>query len=114
MNAGRTWLILGVECAGDRPRKLFPREPHVKSHRSKTTRVKGWEKLMSVSRKRFRIEEAIMGDVQLAAPGAEGGDPGPRHREIMAELRALRAQRGAGTGPSRSAVTESAEASVAR
>jgi len=67
---------------------------------------------MSVSRKRFRIEEAIMGDVQLAPMAAEGGDAGPMHREIMAELRALRAQMG--SGPGRSAVTESAEASVAR
>jgi len=50
---------------------------------------------MSVSRKRFRIEEAIMGDVQLAP---EGGDAGPMHREIMAELRALRAQMGSGPG----------------
>jgi chemotaxis protein CheZ len=64
---------------------------------------------MSVSRKRFRIEEAIMGDVSMAA---EGGDVGPMHREIMAELRSIRAQM-AGGGP-RSAVTETAEASVAR
>ena len=45
---------------------------------------------MSSSRKRFRIEEAIMGDVPM--PVAEGGDIGPMHREIMAELRTIRAQ----------------------
>ena len=46
---------------------------------------------MSVSRKRFRIEQAILGDVPMSMP-VEGGDIGPMHREIMAELRAIRAQ----------------------
>jgi chemotaxis protein CheZ len=56
-----------------------------------------------------------MGEVPMSASmTAEGGDAGPMHREIMAELRALRAQMGSGAGPGRSAVTESAEASVAR
>ena len=45
---------------------------------------------MSISRKRFRIEEAIMGDVPM--PVVEGGDVGPMHREIMAELRSIRSQ----------------------
>ncbi len=70
---------------------------------------------MSISRKRFRIEEAIMGDVPM--PVVEGGDVGPMHREIMAELRSIRSQMaagGGGDGHQRSAVTESAEASVAR
>jgi chemotaxis protein CheZ len=70
---------------------------------------------MSISRKRFRIEEAIMGDVPM--PVVEGGDVGPMHREIMAELRSIRSQMaagGGGGGHQRSAVTESAEASVAR
>jgi chemotaxis protein CheZ len=68
---------------------------------------------MSISRKRFRIEEAIMGDVPM--PAAEGGDIGPMHREIMAELRSIRAQMAAGGGgQGRSAVTESTEASIAR
>ncbi len=44
---------------------------------------------------------------------AEGGDIGPMHREIMSELRSIRAQMAAGGAP-RSAVTETAEASVAR
>src|SRR4030088_3129239 len=69
---------------------------------------------MSVSRKRFRIEQAIMGDVPMQVSAvAEGGDIGPMHREIMAELRSIRAQMAAG-GHARSAVTETAEASVAR
>ncbi|MGA7810406.1 protein phosphatase CheZ [Bradyrhizobium sp.] len=58
---------------------------------------------MPVHRKRFRIEEAFGGD--LSMPEVEG-DIGPMHREIMAELRALRAQManggggGGGSGPS--------------
>ena len=53
---------------------------------------------MPVHRKRFRIEEAFVGD--LPAPEiADGGEPGPMHNEIMAELRAIRDQMaGAGTG----------------
>jgi chemotaxis protein CheZ len=66
---------------------------------------------MSVSRKRFRIEEAIMGDVPMSA---DGEDVGPMHREIMAELRSIRAQMANGGGVNRSAVTETAEAQVAR
>ena len=50
---------------------------------------------MSVSRKRFRIEQAILGDVPMPAI-AEGGEIGPMHKEIMAELRAIRAQMAAG------------------
>ena len=50
---------------------------------------------MSVSRKRFRIEQAILGDVSMPAV-AEGGEIGPMHREIMAELRSIRAQMAAG------------------
>ena len=48
---------------------------------------------MSVNRKRFRIEQAIMGDapIVMQAEGS-GGEIGPMHREIMAELRAIRAQ----------------------
>ena len=76
--------------------------------------VKGWENLMSISRKRFRIEQAIMGEVPM--PVVEGGEVGPMHREIMAELRSIRAQMaaGGGGGQGRSAVTESTEASIAR
>ena len=70
------------------------------------------DKLMSVSRKRFRIEEAFMGEVAMSMPAVEGGDIGPMHREIMAELRSIRAQMAA-VGPARAAVTESGE-SIAR
>jgi hypothetical protein len=53
---------------------------------------------MSVSRKRFRIEEAFMGEVAMSMPAVEGGDIGPLHREIMAELRSIRAQMASGAG----------------
>jgi chemotaxis protein CheZ len=46
---------------------------------------------MPVHRKRFRIEEAI-GLVVPVAEEVTGGDIGPMHKEIMAELRAIRAQ----------------------
>ena len=76
--------------------------------------MKGWEYIMTVSRKRFRIEQAIMGDAPMAGPVvAEGGDIGPMHREIMSELRSIRAQMATG-GQSRAAVTESTEGAVAR
>ena len=47
---------------------------------------------MSVNRKRFRIEQAILGEAPIVMPAVEGGEIGPMHREIMAELRAIRAQ----------------------
>ncbi len=45
---------------------------------------------MPVHRKRFRIEEAFIGDMPM--PPAGDGDADPMHREIMSELRAIRAQ----------------------
>ena len=47
---------------------------------------------MSVSRKRFRVEQAILGDAPMAMPEVDNVDAGPMHREIMAELRAIRVQ----------------------
>lgn len=44
---------------------------------------------MPVHRKRFRIEEAV---ADVVSAEVMGGDIGPMHREIMAELRAIRAQ----------------------
>jgi chemotaxis protein CheZ len=51
---------------------------------------------MSVNRKRFRIEQAILGEAPIVMPSVEGGEIGPMHREIMAELRAIRAQMATG------------------
>jgi chemotaxis protein CheZ len=47
---------------------------------------------MSVSRKRFRVEQAILGNEPLVMPAVADADVGPMHREIMNELRAIRAQ----------------------
>ena len=51
---------------------------------------------MPVHRKRFRIEEAFGGEMPVAA--VLDGDIGPMHREIMTELRAIRAQMAGGHG----------------
>jgi chemotaxis protein CheZ len=65
---------------------------------------------MPVHRKRFRIEEAFAGNMP-AAGIVDGGEPGPMHSEIMAELRAIRAQM---AGTVKSLAPAMAEASVPR
>ncbi|MDP2330478.1 MAG: protein phosphatase CheZ [Reyranella sp.] len=45
---------------------------------------------MPVNRRRFRIEQAFVGDMPM--PAAMDGEAGPMHREIMNELRSIRAQ----------------------
>jgi chemotaxis protein CheZ len=45
---------------------------------------------MPVHRRRFRIEEAFVGDMPM--PEVADVEVGPMHREIMSELRAIRAQ----------------------
>jgi chemotaxis protein CheZ len=72
--------------------------------------VKVRKNLMPIHRRRFRIEEAFVGDVPTAAD--VDGDAGPMQREIMAELRAIRAQMASGTG--RSIGTETIGESVTR
>ena len=47
---------------------------------------------MPVHRRRFRIEQALVGEVPTLSP--DDGDADPMHREIMSELRAIRAQMG--------------------
>jgi len=68
-------------------------------------------KSMSVSRKRFRVEQAFVGEVPMPMPDVAEGDVGPMHSEIMAELRAIRAQMAA---PVRHSPAETTEAAVAR
>src|ERR1700722_3821333 len=63
---------------------------------------------MPIHRKRFRIEEALVGEMPM--PAAEG-DLGPMHREIMAELQMIRSQM-AGSG--HVAATGTIDASLAR
>jgi chemotaxis protein CheZ len=65
---------------------------------------------MPIHRRRFRIEEAFSDDLPTQA--VADGDVGPMHREIMAELRALRAQMASGAG--RGATTETIGQSVSR
>jgi chemotaxis protein CheZ len=71
--------------------------------------VKVRENLMPIHRKRFRIEEAFNGDVPI--PAAVDGDIGPMHREIMTELRAIRAEM---VGPGHGAATAGGGASISR
>jgi len=70
---------------------------------------------MPIHRRRFRIEEAITSDMPMA-DFAEA-DAGPMHREIMNELRAIRAEMaGSGyvTSPGQSATMAALDASAAR
>ncbi|MDB5577130.1 MAG: chemotaxis protein [Bradyrhizobium sp.] len=69
---------------------------------------------MPVNRRRFRIEQAFVGDMPM--PAAADGDAGPMHREIMNELRSIRAQMaapghaavaGAGADPAIQQIAES-------
>ena len=58
---------------------------------------------MPVNRRRFRIEQAFVGDMPM--PAAADGEAGPMHREIMNELRSIRAQMAA---PANGAATSAA------
>ena len=62
---------------------------------------------MPIHRKRFRVEQAI----GLPGPEPSTNDVVPMHREIMAELRAIRAQMGA---PDKSTTVATSEGSVPR
>jgi chemotaxis protein CheZ len=64
---------------------------------------------MPIHRRRFRIEEAFVGEMPM--PSAADGDVGPMHHEIMSELRAIRAQMGTSV---HSATTETIGESVSR
>src|SRR5665213_2020787 len=64
---------------------------------------------MPVHRRRFRIEEALAGDMPM--PSADDGNVGPMHGEIMSELRAIRAQM---AGIRHGAGTETTGASIMR
>src|SRR5258705_6979797 len=67
--------------------------------------------LMPIHRRRFRIEQAVVGDMPIAA--VADGDIGPMHHEIMSELRAIRAQMGS-SGTGKSVAVETIGASVTR
>src|ERR1700722_1845654 len=88
----------------------FRGELHVKSGLLKRSRVKCRESVMPVHRRRYRIEEVIVGDMPML-PEAESAEVGPMHHEIMSELRAIRAQMGA---PGRSAAAGVIDETVSR
>jgi chemotaxis protein CheZ len=69
---------------------------------------------MVVQRKRYRIEEAIGIDVPVVVEEVSGGEVGPMHREIMAELRAIRAQMASGGNASKNAPANVVEDSTSR
>ena len=68
---------------------------------------------MSVNRKRFRVEQAILGDAPMVMPAGAEVDVGPMHREIMNELRAIRAQMAAPARRTTETVQEAANRELA-
>jgi chemotaxis protein CheZ len=66
---------------------------------------------MPIHRRRFRIEEAFVGEV--STPSIAEADAGPMHNEIMTELRAIRSQM-ASPGASGNATAETVGATVSR
>jgi chemotaxis protein CheZ len=64
---------------------------------------------MPVHRRRFRIEEAFAGDMPM--PEIADGEVGPMHREIMSELRAIRAKMAA---PGHGAAVEKTDETITR
>jgi chemotaxis protein CheZ len=67
---------------------------------------------MPVNRRRFRIEQAFVGDMPM--PAVVDGEAGPMHREIMNELRSIRAQMAApGHVVAASAVADSSAQQIA-
>src|ERR1700745_908703 len=112
MNARAPWLTDGVRanfiCA-----MHVPCELHIKSHESKTSQeLRGGKSIMAVQRKRFRIEESV--GIDMPAAEGMGGGYGPMHREIMAELHAIRVQMGNAAATINSAATATIEGSLSR
>jgi chemotaxis protein CheZ len=68
---------------------------------------------MSVNRKRFRVEQAVLGDAPMEMPVVADVDVGPMHREIMNELRAIRAQMAAPARQTPEALQEAANRELA-
>src|ERR1700759_509290 len=104
MNADRGWLTASAQRFARRLRRSSRRELHVKSHLLKTGQVQFRKVLMPIHRRRFRVEEAAIGDMPLP-PSVADEDAGPMHREIMNELRAIRSQMAA---PVRGAAADTA------
>src|ERR1700704_2840222 len=92
MNAGHPWLTAGVRAPCVFAPASSRREPQIKSALPTTSGVKVRKNFMPVHRRRFRIEQALVGEVPTLS--TDDGDADPMHREIMSELRAIRAQMG--------------------
>jgi chemotaxis protein CheZ len=90
MNEWHGWLIAGVRGVSAR----FTTVPGVNAMLNyiclKLDECRSGKILMPIHRRRFRIEQAFSGD--MPAPEVADGEVGPMHREIMSELRAIRAQ----------------------
>jgi len=67
---------------------------------------------MPIHRRRFRVEQAVTGDVPMPVVADE--EVGPMHREIMNELRAIRSQMGAPAAAGHSGASLQIGASVDR
>lgn len=73
----------------------------------------GGKNNMSMTRKRFRVEQAVLGEVPMGVPAANEPDAGPMHHEIMAELRAIRAQMATSTRRTAETVEEATSRELA-
>jgi chemotaxis protein CheZ len=70
---------------------------------------------MPIHRRRFRVEQAVTGDMPMPTPDVADEEVGPMHREIMSELRAIRSQMAApGSAPAVSGASQEIGASVDR
>jgi len=121
MKARGAWLIDGVRASGiserhiHRVRKfssqcMFRVNPMLNRVSLKRHGIRGGKSIMAVQRKRFRIEEAF--GVDMPATEVVGGEIGPTHHEIMAELRAIRAQMSNAAAMVNSAATAAVEGSL--
>src|SRR5579871_6509387 len=114
MNTRASWLTAGVRRDTARVATVPRVNGMLNGIRLKVELCAVQEEVpMPVHRKRFRIEEAIGGDIASIQQVVEAGDTGPMHEEIMSELRAIRAQMGS-PGFSKSAAVETMEGSVTR
>jgi chemotaxis protein CheZ len=111
MNAAPAWLIPGMRRCAPLSTNSSGVNPVLNRMWVKLKAVKLRNLLMPIHRKRFRIEQAI-GDMPVLETA--GGEVGPMHHEIMAELRAIRAQMGsAKLSPAAAAIEDSSSREAA-
>jgi chemotaxis protein CheZ len=83
------WLTAGVQARAAMRNNSSGVNPVLNRVCVKPYLSKVRDNLMPTHRRRFRIEEPFTGDMPI--PAATEGEIGPLHREIMSELRAMRA-----------------------